>query len=787
MPSALLAWLFTRSLLLPHEPGTLPLAPPGDFPASASVAGLVETSLAAVTSDRFDASGTGIGVATRFGAYDASWTHTTYRLGDLEITNPLRPGTPMVLPDTAGLETVSITAAPSLAELSATGPRLDLAPLRPETSPAMAFQAIFSPGGASASPATPSSISTLRSLEDLSFAISGPVAGDRAGAAIAARLLRSTRLERGEAPDQTASLASITGHLVLALRPHDEVRVLGVYQQAHHPNEAWIPLDDITRSRDVLALIHVAEERSDPDHLAWRLAGGVQHAYLDPSATTVTPTIDSVNDGAILPIVMRPAGGTTAFRLAADLKRRPSSTATHDWRAGATFEHDAMHPELLATRTALEFVNGLAARIWQFDTDSGSKPIWHETTSAIYGTDRVQLGGRAAVEGSVRLETLSATNRGPRPVSWIDIYTRAHVGATLSRSAGLAIFLDASRSGLPLPPLALAFGDPSSPTGRVYQWTDANNDGLAQPAERGPLVARVGPGAGPSASPALSEIDRRLDRSAVVQTITGMTVDRPRWSVQLSAIIRRSAQLMSVDNPGAAYTLIRVPDPGISYPGLPTTVLDTYSRTPASFGLDHYVLTNPSGLDSGSEGLDFTLQLRSERVVLAFGATATRVRATSAVRGFRAEENDPGVLDLSANPNAHVNALGEPFFDRGYTGKVAIGTHFPHSVTLGAIVRYQDGQPFARLAIAQGLSQGPEAIRAYPNGRTHFSFVGTVDVRVQKDLRAGRGRLALFVDVFNLFNTGREVEEIAATGTNFRAVSAVEPPFSLRLGVRVRP
>ena len=70
MPAAsLLAWLFTRSLLLPHEPATMSLAPPGEFGASPSVAGLVETTIAAVTSDRFDASGTGTGIAPKIGAY----------------------------------------------------------------------------------------------------------------------------------------------------------------------------------------------------------------------------------------------------------------------------------------------------------------------------------------------------------------------------------------------------------------------------------------------------------------------------------------------------------------------------------------------------------------------------------------------------------------------------------------------------------------------------------------------------------------------------------------------
>jgi hypothetical protein len=787
MPSAsLLAWLFTRSLLLPHEPATMSVAPPGDFAASQSVAGLVETTIAAVTSDRFDASGTGTGVAPKIGAYDASWTHTTYRLGDLDITNPLRPGTPLVLPDTASLDRFSIASAPSLVEMSSPGAHLDLAPLRPGSAPSFTFQGIFSPQAWAASPTSPSSIATLRSLEDASFAFSGPIDGDRMGAAISARVTHTTRQERGQPPDQTATLGSFAGHVVIAPRAHDEVRLLGVYQRAEHPLDAWIPLDNPDHASDVFALFQGAWERSDPDRFAWRVAAGVQHAFLDPLLlSNATATIDSVNDGAILPIMMQPTGSTTAFRMAADLKRRPASTGTHDWRVGATFEHDVMHPELLASQNALEFVNGEAARIWQFLPDtSGTTSLWHETTSAIFGADRIKLGDRAWVEGSVRLETVSASNGGASSVSWTDIYPRAAFKATLNQAAGLGVFLDVSRAGMPLPPLAPAFGDPHAPVGNVYQWTDANHDGLAQLAERGPLVARVGPGAG--AGTPLSEIDRDLARPAVIQTIAGVSVDRPRWSVALSAIIRRSSNLLQVEDPGAAYTLIQMPDEGLNEGGPKTELLDTYSRTPASFGLDHYVLTNPAGLDSTYEGLDASAQLRSERVVVAFTATAARAHSTSAVRGFRADENDPGVLDVSANPNALVNGLGRPFYDRGYTGKIAAGFRLPHDIRLGMILRYQDGQPFARLAVAEGLTQGPEPIRAYPNGRTRFSFVGTVDVRVQKDFAVGRGRIGVFADMFNLFNTDREVEEIAASSADFRAVSAVEPPFSLRLGLRVR-
>jgi hypothetical protein len=781
MPSAsVLVWLFTQSLLLPHEPASVPLAAPGDFPSSGSVWGFIETALPAVTSDRFDSGGTGIGVPAKLGAYGGSWTQATYRLGDLDITNPLRPGTPIVLPDAPGLERASILSAPSLAEVSATGPRIDLAPLRPGKALEGSFQGVFTGRGWAATATDPPAISSLRSLEDASFAFSGPIS-DRAGAAVAAHFVHGTRVERNKAPDQTAKLASFTGHVVVAPRGNDEIRVLGVYQQAEHPNEAWLALDDTAQAQDRLALFHVAWERTAPDHLAWRVAGGVQHAFLDPATSTVTPTIDAVNDGALIPILFQPAGSTTTVRLAGDLRRRSSSTSAHDWRIGVTFEHDSMHPELLAADSAAEMVNGQAARFWLFDTQL-TTPVWHETTTSIFAADRIKLGARAEIEGSVRLETIAGSNGGTTSVSWIDIYPRILAKATLSQRAGLGVFLDVSRAGLPLPPMALAFGDPASPTGRVFAWTDTNHDGIAQPLEVGALVQRIGPGAGTSG---LSEIDSALARPAQTQWVFGMSIDRPNWAVTLSGIVRRQSNVIQATDPGASYTLIQVPDEGLDYPGPKTSTLDTYSRTPASFGLDHYVLTNSSGLTPTFEGVDANVQLRWEHAALAFGATAARAYATTAIRGFRADENDPSAIDLAANPNALVNARGRPFYDRGYTGKIAMAFHLPYQVNIGAVVRYLDGQPFTRLAEATGLTQGVEPVRAYPAGRTRFSFVGSADVRVQKDFTIGRGRIGVFVDVFDLFNTTREVEEVVATSPAFRTVSAVEPPRSVRIGLRV--
>jgi len=110
---------------------------------------------------------------------------------------------------------------------------------------------------------------------------------------------------------------------------------------------------------------------------------------------------------------------------------------------------------------------------------------------------------------------------------------------------------------------------------------------------------------------------------------------------------------------------------------------------------------------------------------------------------------------------------------------------FPSNVSVGAIARYQDGQPFARLVVVPGLNQGPDIVRAYANGGSRFTFTATLDVRVQKEFAAAARRVALFADAYNLLNLAEEVEERAVTGPAFRTPTAFQPPRSVRVGARV--
>ena len=174
------------------------------------------------------------------------------------------------------------------------------------------------------------------------------------------------------------------------------------------------------------------------------------------------------------------------------------------------------------------------------------------------------------------------------------------------------------------------------------------------------------------------------------------------------------------------------------------------------------------------------------RFQLLVGATASRTEGANANRGFRAPENDQGVIgELFDQPNADTFARGRLFFDRAYTIKISTTYRAPWDIRIGAVARYQDGQPFSRLVIATDLQQGPEAIQAIPNGRFRFTYTLTVDARVEKGFTLGRRRLAAIVELFNLPNNDREVEEIVVSGPLLRSVSAIQPPRVVRFGLRV--
>jgi hypothetical protein len=258
----------------------------------------------------------------------------------------------------------------------------------------------------------------------------------------------------------------------------------------------------------------------------------------------------------------------------------------------------------------------------------------------------------------------------------------------------------------------------------------------------------------------------------------------PDMVFRLMAIGRLERNLIGVANigvPESAYTVLPFPDPGLFGEN---QILPVFNRPASTFGRDRYLLTNPSDDQTTFVGAELTGQRQTERLFLLFGVTAGRSEGISANRGFHAIENDAALVgEVFMNPNARTYAQGRLFNERGYTIKVATVYRFPHDIRVGLAARYQDGEHFSRLVIAN-LNQGPELVRAFRNGRTRFTFTGTLDARVQKGFTSGKRRIALVLEGYNVLDMAYEIEEFQLTGPQSRATTAIQPPPSLHAGIR---
>jgi hypothetical protein len=301
-------------------------------------------------------------------------------------------------------------------------------------------------------------------------------------------------------------------------------------------------------------------------------------------------------------------------------------------------------------------------------------------------------------------------------------------------------------------------------------------------------MMRVGPGTG--GNPAFSAIDSRLKRPVTDQFILRIE-SNPLPSLRLGAtgLARRQSSLIHVVNigvPPSGYSTFTIPDANADWVNpVDDQQLLVFNRNPETFGQDRYLLTNPDVEDATMGAVVVSGEVVKPRVLFRISGTASASVGSGGNRGFTVIENDqsmPG--ELFTNPNASTYARGRLFNDRAYTIKSLAIVRFPSDVSVGALARFQDGQPFSRLAIVPFLNQGAEAIQTFPRGRSRFSYRATLDVRLQKKLNLGARRIDLFIDAYNLLNASSEVEEYVVTGPRFREITAVQPPRSFLLGAR---
>jgi len=758
------------------------------LPSSRDTWSLLETAETSAVVDRIDNGGLWIGQAPRFNALGVSFAQTSFVFGGADVSDPFGSGAPLLLPDLGTLAGVDAVNALAPVEAAGSGPLLFLRPLRAGGLWRGTLEGAATTSGLQeAAPAGPPAIARYDSWRRGAFSLAGPLVPGSVGLALAGSATAVSRFERDESEARDGRARSLLAHLTWS-DPRQEARLLGLIQDARRPDPARTLFGSAARRDDSFAHLQAGWTRRAAAGAA--VLASVAYARARSSAAGAREaigTVEPLSDGPIAdmlvggPGLRQRTGATLAFRATPRAWKR----SLHAVSAGV--EVSGTKAELAASGpiTVGEQVGGQPARVWEFSARPAASR-WSATELAAHLADRARIGDRVVVEAGARWESTRARGDGPARISWGALSPRVRVRAHVDADGTLAVFGGWARLRDRLPLRLLAFGDPTAPAATVSRWQD-DGDGRFSPGEQAALVGYAGPGgarvsidpdlAAPRTDELLAGVEARLG-SRVVVRFSG--VDRRT---------RRGIESVNVGVPPDRYRTFTVFDVGGDFARTEDDQqLPIRDRDPSSFGDDRYVVRNEGGHGSRYQGVELVVELHpAEGVHLCLGATAHRADGSAAYRGFRSDENDPGVPgELFDDPNADQYAYGRLFFDRAYTIKIA-GWYGrgPRGPRLGAIVRYQDGQPFARLFVAPDLAQGAEAVRAIPNGRSRFAYTLTLDARAEHGVDVGRARLSAVAEGFNLLGTAHEVEEDVLTGPAFRTPTAQQPPRALRLGLRL--
>lgn len=770
----------TSTLQLPTAPvgTTVPGDVLRDLPLGDNVYSLLENTQSEVISDRFNSGGLNVGGDTRVGGFLGSWSQTRFRIGDLEVSDPMGTGASLVFPDTALWQQVDVLTGLMSADTNTPGLAVRFAPRRAGTTWSRVFMGNGSGGGLAVPGAAgqPIPVARLKEYGHGTAIVSGPLSA-RTSLVAGGTWSRGLSYRREVLPAQHTTAGSAFAHLVFAPSTTREWRLLGLVQGSDSPYENW-PLVRTPAASTASQTLHLQTtyESHAPGAAAWRVFGGYTGRERTNTIGPSTMYIERIVDGPVQPLVDG-AADTTARRLSAGARLTPASGANARRRVeyGVDVDYASTSMANEFAGTVRESVDSRPARVWSYNDVAGD-PARTTTTATAFANGLFTLSPRVSLDASLRGEFVHGGADGAATsVSWLSLLPHAYLRIAFSNRRSLT--LGYVRSGNALTHNWLAYGDPAAPTARVVSASAPNT-----------LVARVGPGI--NGNPAFSGLSSDLKRPTTDELVVGWEKRRSAATrYTLTGIARWQHNALGVVNSvgRSAYTTLSFPDAAKDLVNpIDDRDLIVYNRLPSSFGQDTYLVTNPEQQGARAFGLRMSMEHTSGRLFLLFGATASMAQGSGGNRGYGPLENDqdqPG--ELFTNPNAASYSYGRLFADRAFTIKWTTMYRFPGDVTVAGIARYQDGQPFSRMVVVPQLNQGVEAVQAYPNAGSRYTFTGTFDFRVQKGIRIGGAKLDALVDGYNLFTRNNGVDEYVVSGSLFRTSTAIQPPRSLHLGLRL--
>jgi len=762
------------------------------LPSARTVWSLLDTAHPFLITDRIDNGGLGGGVPARVGGYLSPWTQTSFRLGTIDVTGPTSGGIPLFYPGLDGLAEVVVSSAGVGVESAGPGPTVTMVPRRAADAWSGSVRGSLTPNGLQGGRSgPPSPIARFENWVDTNAAVGGPLGDSRGSNLFVSATGTRARWTERDAPSVLASnVRSFMAHAVKTPDSSGELSATVAVTDDTRPYRARARFSAPNLQEGNTSVgAGVGWKRARAAGV-WSFGGSYQGWSAEPDdrlATAPGGAIERLQDGP--PNGLFEAGREAGRKVEAGVSfaARPRGTwgQSHELVAGVTVAHARADWVGSVQPAFAEFVDGAPARVW--DVHGTDTPSRRSALSAgVFVSDRIALTPDLTLRAGARVEfDRGAARDSDEKVRWttplprVSASWRPRLGGQLVLTTGYGWYGHRLRLD------TLAVGDPAGASGVMYRWDDRNGDRLPASSEL-TAVAAVGSccaGANPS------RVDPGLQRPTTREFVIGFEHAVGVWRWGINGVDRRESNGLVVANVGvtaADYTTRLIGDPGIDL-NAPITAptLAIRSRNPSSFLRDSYLLANADGPAGRYQGAEIFVRRQAGAWRVDFGGTTYRAEAAGANRGYRSDENDQGSLgELQLDPNATLNARGRLFFDRAYVIKLSGDYRAPGDVNVGVASRYQDGQPFARVVVADGLGQGVDIVPAYPRGGQRFTYTLTLDARVRKGFAIGARRLDVIVEVFNVLDLAHEVEEYIVTGVRFRTVTAVQPPREARVGLR---
>jgi hypothetical protein len=742
-----------------------------ELPASGNPFTVFDAMQTEAIGDRFVAAGLNTATPPRTGGLLNSWTQTQVRFGDITITDPRTGGTPLLLPFAPLFSRVSVITGAMTDDDNAPALSMTLEPLAPGASWVREFDGAAAGGFLVSGASSPvAAVDRVEHWGDAGFAVSGPVTA-RLGLAAAASWRGLSHFENGSVDASTDHVANAFAHVAFAATPADEVHGI-----------AWLQRVTTAAFEDRGLHAQGTWARQPAQGLRWRLFAGYTERKRSVAPVPAIVTVDSLTSDPVSDLFDTGDGTSRTWAIGARLNpfRGPWMPAF-----GVDLNNARVRVVPSGIGQLRELVDGVPARLWTPIVPASTDFRHLVTTAAFVNTHGTT--GPVTIDGGLRVDhAAGGADAAATGVSWTTLLPRARVDWRVTEKMGIAVTGAYRRSAYQMPLNVLAIGDPAAPIADVARWTGSSASSA------GPLIARVGPGTSGDAS--LSRIDQNL-RRPVTDEFTLAVRARPfrAFEVELARVGKRESSLLSLTDVGvpfSTYTAFAVPDP--SYVAATAGSFDrpfalAFNRPAGTYGRDQYLLTNAIGDPAESWGLEVNMRSTTEHITLLAGIALTWAYGPAAAIGFLPTQNDQNVLGNSfVDANRESYARGQLFQDRSHAGKIAGIYRFSTGLSVGVVARYQDGQPFARLvAVNDGLTQGPTLVRAYRNGGAAFTYTGTLDVRVQRVFPAGRTTVTAGLDIYNLPGMAKEVSEYVVAGPRFREPTALQPPRTATVSVRI--